>query len=99
MRIPVAGGGYLRLSPYDLTRAAIRRLNRVERQPAIVYLHPWELDPHQPRLPAGWLTRLRHTVNIATTEQKLRRLLSDFRFAPVADVLASTGVLVTGGIE
>lgn len=95
-RLPVAGGGYFRLLPYRLTRLAIRRLNTVERQPAVVYLHPWELDPHQPRLPVGWLTRLRHSINTDETEGKLRRLLADFRFAPAAEVLAEIGVLVPG---
>lgn len=97
-RLPVAGGGYFRLMPYRLTWRAIRHINRAEGQPAIVYIHPWELDSEQPRLPVGWLTRLRHSVNIRTTEGKLRRLLSDFRFAPVRDVLADAGVLVAGQV-
>jgi polysaccharide deacetylase family protein (PEP-CTERM system associated) len=95
-RLPVAGGGYFRLLPYGLTRLAIRHLNKVERQPAVVYLHPWELDRHQPRLAVGRLTRLRHSINIHETEDKLCRLLADFRFAPAAQVLAETGVLVNG---
>ena len=94
-RLPVAGGGYFRLLPYGLTRLAIRHLNKVERQPAVVYLHPWELDRHQPRLSVGRLTRLRHSINIDETEDKLCRLLADFRFAPAAQVLAETGVLVS----
>ena len=96
-RLPVAGGGYFRLLPYGLTRLAIRHLNKVERQPAVVYLHPWELDRQQPRLSVGRLTRLRHSINIDETEDKLCRLLADFRFAPAAQVLAETGVLVNGG--
>lgn len=95
-RLPVAGGGYFRLAPYGLTRWAIRRLNEREQQPAMVYLHPWEMDANQPRLPVGWLTRLRHSVNVEKTEQKLRRLLGDFSFAPASEVLAETGLLVTG---
>jgi polysaccharide deacetylase family protein (PEP-CTERM system associated) len=94
-RLPVAGGGYFRLLPYAVTRRAIRYLNRVEQQPAVVYLHPWELDRHQPRLPAGRLTRLRHSINIDETEDKLCRLLADFHFAPAAQVLTETGVLVS----
>lgn len=92
-RLPVAGGGYFRLLPYALTRGALRSLNQAERQPAIVYLHPWELDPGQPRLSLGCLARLRHSLNIRATESKLRRLLRDFRFAPVRDVLADSGLL------
>jgi len=95
-RLPVAGGGYFRLLPYGLTRLAIRHLNKVERQPAVVYLHPWEIDPHQPRLSVGRLTRLRHSINIDETEHKLCRLVADFRFAPAAQVLTETGVLVNG---
>jgi len=91
-RFPVAGGGYLRLLPYAVTRWAVNRLNR-EGQAAIVYLHPWEIDPGQPRLPAGPVTRFRHSVNTHTTEGKLRRLLRDFHFAPVRDVLAGVGIL------
>jgi len=94
-RVPVAGGGYFRLTPYTLTRRALRRINR-EGQPAMVYLHPWELDPDQPRLPAGRLTRFRHLVNVGKTEARLVRLLGDFAFAPAAEVLAATGLLAIG---
>src|SRR5712692_2896594 len=93
-RFPVAGGGYFRLLPYGLTRRAIRHLNEQESQPAMVYLHPWELDLGQPRLAVGRLTQLRHSLNTRHTESKLRRLLSEFRFGTVREVLAGTGVLV-----
>ena len=96
-RFPVAGGGYFRLLPYAVTAWALRHLNRRENQPAIVYLHPWEIDPGQPRLPVGRLTQLRHSVNTHRTESKLRRLVRDFAFAPVRDVLQGTGVMVEGG--
>jgi len=95
-RFPVAGGGYFRLLPYGVTRRAVRHLNEREGQPAIVYLHPWEIDPDQPRLPVGRLTQFRHSVNTHTTEWKIRRLLRDFRVGPVRDVLAGSGVLVAG---
>jgi polysaccharide deacetylase family protein (PEP-CTERM system associated) len=95
-RLPVAGGGYFRLLPYSVTRRAIQYLNKREQQPAIVYLHPWELDVYQPRVRVGWLSRLRHSINIHSTEGKLRRLLSDFRFAPVRDILTQSGVLTQG---
>jgi polysaccharide deacetylase family protein (PEP-CTERM system associated) len=94
-RFPVAGGGYFRLLPYAFTHRAVRHLNEREGQPAIVYLHPWEIDPAQPRLPAGWLSRFRHSVNTRTTESKIHLLLRDFRFAPVRDILTGSGVLVT----
>jgi polysaccharide deacetylase family protein (PEP-CTERM system associated) len=95
-RVPVAGGGYFRLMPYSLTHRALRRINRRERQPAMVYLHPWELDPDQPRLPVGPLTRFRHLVNVGRTEGRLVRLLGDFAFAPAVEVLARTGLLAVG---
>jgi polysaccharide deacetylase family protein (PEP-CTERM system associated) len=95
-RLPVAGGGYFRLLPYAMTRWAVRRLNRREGRPAIVYLHPWEMDVDQPRLPVSRLAQFRHSVNTRSTEGKLRRLLREFEFAPVRDVLSSSGVLVLG---
>lgn len=96
-RFPVAGGGYFRLLPYAVTAWALRHLNRKEGQPAIVYLHPWEIDAGQPRLPVDRLTQLRHSVNTRTTESKLRRLVRDFEFAPVRDVLLDSGVMAMGG--
>lgn len=90
MTLPVAGGGYFRLLPYGWTRWGIRRLNLVERQPAIFYLHPWEIDAGQPRLPAPRLTRFRHYHNLHCTEARLRQLLETFRFGPLRAVLAGT---------
>ena len=97
-RLPVAGGGYFRLLPYALTAWALRRLNRKERQPAMVYLHPWEIDGGQPRLPVGRVAQFRHSVNTHSTLAKLSRLLRDFRFAPAREVLGGSGVLVAGGV-
>jgi hypothetical protein len=94
----VAGGGYFRLFPYAVTRRAVRHLNEKEEQPAIMYFHPWELDLGQPRMPGGWWTCFRHSVNTASTEAKLRRLLGDFRFGPARDILAASGVLAEGGL-
>ncbi len=71
-RLPVAGGGYFRLLPYSVTRRAIQHLNKREEQPAIVYLHPWELDVHQPKVRVGWLSQLRHSINTHSTEGKRR---------------------------
>jgi polysaccharide deacetylase family protein (PEP-CTERM system associated) len=87
MNLPIAGGGYFRLLPYAWTRWGITRLNSVERQPAIFYLHPWEIDPEQPRLNAGAVSRFRHYRNLHKTEPRLRRLLTDFHFTSVASVL------------
>lgn len=87
--LPVAGGGYFRLLPYGWTRWGIGWLNRREERPAIFYLHPWELDPAQPRLGASGLSRFRHYRNLEQTELRLRRLLRDFRFGTVSDALAA----------
>jgi polysaccharide deacetylase family protein (PEP-CTERM system associated) len=87
VKVPMAGGGYFRLLPYAWTRWGIARLNRVERQPAVFYLHPWEIDPDQPRLAANALGRFRHYRNLHRTEGRLRRLLEEFRFAPLGEVL------------
>lgn len=87
VNIPVAGGGYLRLMPYSLTRSAIRHLNSAEKQPAVVYFHPWEIDPAQPRIKAGLKSRLRHYTNISGMEAKLRKLLDDFTFTPLNELV------------
>lgn len=83
---PVAGGGYFRFLPLWLTFWAIRRIHR-EARPAVVYLHPWELDPDQPRMAgASRRSRFRHYLNLHRTEPRLRQLLSRFEFAPVREV-------------
>ena len=91
INVPIAGGGYLRLLPYKVTAWAIRRLNQKEDQPAMVYLHPWEIDPDQPRLVASWRSRFRQYQNLQTTEKKLTRLLDDFSWAPMSKVLSGYG--------
>jgi polysaccharide deacetylase family protein (PEP-CTERM system associated) len=98
--LPVAGGGYFRLLPYWWTRRGIARLNASEGQPAVFYLHPWEIDPGQPRLQAGALSRFRHYRNLDKTEGRLRRLLGDFSFAPLASVIghALGTPVVDGGV-
>ncbi|MQA28870.1 MAG: DUF3473 domain-containing protein [Luteitalea sp.] len=99
LNLPVAGGGYFRILPYAWTRWGISRLNRDEKQPAIFYLHPWEIDPEQPRLKAGLLSRFRHYRNLDKTEDRLRRLLEDFRFAPMAHVLRHSWAQQTAGSQ
>jgi polysaccharide deacetylase family protein (PEP-CTERM system associated) len=82
--LPAGGGGYFRLAPYAVSRWALRRVNRVDRRPAIFYFHPWEIDPGQPRVPGTSLkTRFRHYVNLGKTESRLDRLLVDFRWGRV----------------
>lgn len=92
VRVPVAGGGYFRLLPYWLTRAGLRKLNRLA-QPFIFYLHPWEVDPAQPRVRASLLSRFRHYTNLDQTEPRLRRLLAEFRCTTVRSVLSDIGLL------
>jgi polysaccharide deacetylase family protein (PEP-CTERM system associated) len=87
MNLPAGGGGYFRLLPYAWTRWGIERINTSEGRPAVFYLHPWELDPEQPRLHAGALSRLRHYRNLHLTENRLHQLLRDFRFAPLRAML------------
>jgi polysaccharide deacetylase family protein (PEP-CTERM system associated) len=88
INLPVAGGGYFRILPYAWTHWGISRLNTREGRSAIFYLHPWEIDPGQPRFDAGYLDRFRHYRNLDKTEARLRRLLRDFSFAPLRDILA-----------
>jgi hypothetical protein len=76
--------------PYLWTRRGIQRINHHDREPAVFYIHPWEVDPEQPRLPAGRITGFRHYRNLGRTETRLRRLLRDFRFGTVEEVLTST---------
>lgn len=88
LRLPVGGGGYLRLFPVGLIRRAFDRINRRERQPAVLYFHPWELDPGQPRIRAGWKSRFRHYVNLEKTLDKVTYLVRSLPFAPMKDVFA-----------
>jgi polysaccharide deacetylase family protein (PEP-CTERM system associated) len=92
-RLPVSGGGYFRLLPYWLTRAGLRKLNLKLSRPFIFYLHPWEIDPAQPRVPTTRLSKFRHYTNLDKCEQRLRVLIDEFRFAPVREVLRSQQLL------
>jgi polysaccharide deacetylase family protein (PEP-CTERM system associated) len=82
--IPIAGGGYFRLFPGFFTRWGLRRINRCEGKAFVFYLHPWELDPGQPRIGnAGLKSRFRHYVNLGRTEARFRSLLEKFSFGPL----------------
>lgn len=94
--IAVAGGGYFRFWPLAFTEWAIRRLNQ-EQLPAMMYVHPWEIDPDQPHVQTDALNSFRHYLNLDRTEGRLRRVLRNHRFAPVADVLASQLGVVPAG--
>lgn len=82
-RIPAAGGGYLRHFPFALIRRAFRE-HSARNQPGMFYIHPWEIDPGQPRIAAPWLTRVRHYRNLSRSLPRLERLLGEFRFTSVA---------------
>jgi len=84
--LPIAGGAYFRIFPYMVTRSGFRSINRGGR-PAVFYLHPWELDPAHPRIPLPRRIAATHYFNLAATEKRLIRLLRDFRFAPMKDVI------------
>ncbi len=86
MRIPCGGGGYFRLYPYALTKTLLARCNK-EGRPAVFYLHPWELDPHQPNLKLPYISKFRHYNNLHKTSHRLNKLLEDFRFTSIKGVL------------
>jgi polysaccharide deacetylase family protein (PEP-CTERM system associated) len=90
--LPAGGGGYFRLAPYSVSRWALRRVNNIDRSAAVFYLHPWEVDPDQPRVPGASLkTRFRHYLNLHKTEPRLSRLLRDFRWDRIDRVFAGSG--------
>lgn len=92
-KIPVAGGGYFRLFPYRFTRWALRRLN-AQHQEFVFYIHPWEVDPEQPRVEeVGALSRFRHYLNLDRCAERIGRLLGDFEFDTMQSVLAQRKLL------
>ncbi len=92
MRLPVAGGGYFRIFPYAVSRAGLKQINTQAGIPFVFYLHPWEADPEQPTINAGWRSRLRHYTNLSQTLPRLERLVSEFRFGTMRDSLAQMGL-------
>ena len=85
VRVPVAGGGYFRLYPYPLLRALLRKLESTGSS-LVMYMHPWEFDPKQPRMEGSIVSRFRHYMNLDKTEFRLRELLQDFAFSPIREV-------------
>lgn len=86
--LPIAGGGYFRLFPYRFTRWGLMRINRLEGRPFVFYLHPWELDPGQPRMAGATAkARFRHYLNLDKTEPRFARLLDDFSFTTLRALL------------
>lgn len=93
LQVPVSGGGYFRILPYWVTRAGLRQINERSGRPFTFYLHPWEVDPEQPRFRVSALSRFRHYTNLHRCADRLTRVLGDFAFAPMRDVLRGLGLL------
>ncbi len=94
VNLPVSGGGYFRLLPYFVTRSALRSIQRLG-QPFVFYIHPWELNPETPRITeAPALSRFRTYIGINRSFSRFRRLLQDFDFTTVHEVLKDCGLAV-----
>lgn len=89
---PASGGGYFRLMPYPMSRWLLQRVNRIDRQPAIFYFHPWEIDAGQPRIAGiSAKTRFRHYLNLHKMEARLQRLLADFSWGRMDEIFLAGG--------
>jgi polysaccharide deacetylase family protein (PEP-CTERM system associated) len=93
VQIPVSGGGYFRILPYWLTRAGLRQINQRRGRPFAFYMHPWEIDPGQPRIQVGAFSRFRHYTNLERCEARLHRVLGDFAFTSMHEALQERGLL------
>lgn len=91
--LPVAGGGYFRLFPYRTSRMFLHAIEQQGVQ-LVMYLHPWELDPEQPRMDGPLLSKFRHYLNLHRTESRLLSLLNDFSFGPFRDTIQPVQDLV-----
>ena len=95
--LPISGGGYFRLMPYAVYRNLLRRFHAQEGRASVFYIHPWEIDPGQPRVAAASrLSRFRHTVNLGRTAGRVDRLLRDFRWDRMDRVFAGA---LAGALE
>ncbi len=90
--LPVAGGGYFRLYPYWFTRYALNKINK-RKESFVFYLHPWELDPDQPKIKTNLLSTFRHYNNLDKCESRLKRLLTNFKFSTMENVLKDENLL------
>jgi polysaccharide deacetylase family protein (PEP-CTERM system associated) len=95
LQLPIAGGGYFRLFPYAASKMCLKYLEKQGSQ-LVMYLHPWELDPEQPRMDGPVLSKVRHYLNLGKTEQRLRWLLRDFSFAPINEVIRPIRLIFEG---
>ncbi len=92
IRFPIAGGGYFRFYPYPVLRRLLSRA-AVDGHPLIMYLHPWEFDPDQPRMSGSLLSRFRHYLNLEKTEARLCQLVADFRFDTIREAVEAIGTV------
>ncbi|MDH4328994.1 MAG: DUF3473 domain-containing protein [Nitrospira sp.] len=92
IRVPIAGGGYFRLYPYPVLRRLLI-LAAADGHPLIMYLHPWELDPDQPRMAGSFVSKFRHYLNLQKTEARLHQLLTDFMFATIREAVEAIGAV------
>jgi polysaccharide deacetylase family protein (PEP-CTERM system associated) len=90
--VPIAGGGYFRLLPYSVSEWFLRQTAERDGLPLMFYIHPWEVDPEQPRISCSWKSRFRHYQNLRSTERKLQRLLGTFSFGTVTEALRAADV-------
>jgi len=94
MNFPISGGGYFRLFPYRIIKKLLRRINREEKRPFIFYLHPWEIDSEQPRVTGVSNTsKFRHYINLDKTEKRLKKLLADFQFSSIREIIEQNPAL------
>ncbi len=86
-KFPCGGGGYFRLLPYRVSKWALESVNKRDKQPAVFYFHPWEIDPEQPRI-AGIdaKTRFRHYLNLKRMHKRLARLVKDFKWGRMDEI-------------
>lgn len=98
LQLPAPGGGYFRLLPYSASRMIVRQFEKTGAQ-FVMYLHPWEIDPDQPRMEGPVLSKLRHYLNLKRTERRLESLLRDFAFAPVVDIVQPIRDMVQSRVQ
>lgn len=98
--VPAAGGGYFRQYPYALSRWLFDKASQGGTKPQIFYLHPWEIDPEQPRVPnASWFSNFRHYTNLSRCLPRLERMIDDFPFGTISESLGSTTIVQEVNID
>lgn len=93
INVPVGGGGYFRLYPYLVTKTLLKSINNKEKRPFVFYIHPWEIDPEQPRIQCGLVSKFRHYNNLQKCKNRLVRLVDDFKFTTIRNVLHDSSLL------